>query len=188
MPTDRDQPISVGMVAGRTIVLPTHRVVGIVIFLGPMGELQGTKSVYHNCQFVSEFFAYRRLRRARVWAVRDTMWMECKRSYINATPAHEVTVHIVDNFFAINIRVVIGSGDRERVIVVLARHEGTDHEVMRLERLVDGRRLVDSPRYRLEISNVKDVRVEVAVPANDIEGVVVVVVGREHVVGAYAAP
>jgi hypothetical protein len=47
-----------------------------------------------------------------------------------------------------------------------------------LEGLVDGRRLVDTPGDRLEISDVEDPRIEIAVPADHVEGMVV-----EHVTG-----
>jgi len=46
---------------------------------------------------------------------------------------------------------------------------------------VDRRRLVDAPRDRLEVADVEDVRPQVAVPANDVERVVPVVVGGDPV-------
>ena len=62
---------------------------------------------------------------------------------------------------------------RERVEVELARAERADHEVLALERLVRGRRLVDAAGDRLEVVDRERPRIEVAVPADDVERVVV---------------
>src|SRR6185503_6339752 len=71
--------------------------------------------------------------------------------------------------------------DRERVVVELPRHERADDEVARLERLVDGRWLVDPPGDRLEVADVEPERPEIAVPADDVERVVAIVVGRDPI-------
>src|SRR5581483_5279368 len=71
------------------------------------------------------------------------------------------------------IRVVIRDGDRHRVEVELARTEGADDEVPTLEGLVRGRRLVDAAGDRLEVVDRERPWKEVAVPADDVERVVV---------------
>src|SRR5207249_10615019 len=60
-----------------------------------------------------------------------------------------------------------------RVEVELARTELSDDEVPALERLVRGRRLVDPAGDRLEVVDRERPRKEVAVPAHDVERVVV---------------
>jgi hypothetical protein len=72
--------------------------------------------------------------------------------------------------------VVVRRRDGERVVVELAWHEGAHDVVAAGEGLVDRRRLVDATGDRLEIADVEDVRVQVAVPADDVEGMVAVVV------------
>jgi hypothetical protein len=141
------------------IILPTHGVVGVVVFLGPAGELEGAEGIHHDGQFVGGFFADRGLGGAGVRAVGDTVRVEGKGSDIYAAPAHEVAVDIVDDFFAVYVGVIVGGWDGERVVVILARNEGANHEVVGLKGLVDGRRLVDATCYGLEIADVKDVGV-----------------------------
>ena len=68
---------------------------------------------------------------------------------------------------------MVGQRDRQRVPVELPRAERADHEVRPLERLVRGRRLVQAPGLGLEVVDVERVRVDVAVPADDVERVVV---------------
>jgi hypothetical protein len=59
------------------------------------------------------------------------------------------------------------------MVVEQAGNERADYEITGLERLVDGRRLVDAPGDGLEIFDVKDPGLQVAVPADDVERVVV---------------
>src|SRR5690348_328504 len=70
------------------------------------------------------------------------------------------------------------------MIVQLARAERTDDEVWPLERLVDGRRLVDAPGDRLEVMDAEGVGIEVAVPSDDIQRVEIVGVGHYFIVDA----
>ena len=111
--------------------------------------------------------------------VRDPGRMERERRDPHPAPAHEVAGDVVDDLVGVDVRVVVRRRDRERVVVELARHERADDEVPRRERLVDRRRLVDAPGDRLEVGDVEGVRPEVAVPADDVERVVRVVVGRQ---------
>ena len=80
---------------------------------------------------------------------------------------------------------VVRDRHRLRVEVELARAERADHEVPALEGLVRGRRLVDSPRDRLEVVDRERPRVEVAVPADDVERVIVDDVGLVPVADAH---
>jgi hypothetical protein len=68
---------------------------------------------------------------------------------------------------------VVGSGDSIGVVVEQARHERADHEVISLEGLVNGRRLVQAAGDRLEVVDTEGPWIEVAIPTDDIEGVVV---------------
>ena len=74
---------------------------------------------------------------------------------------------------------------RLRVEVQLARAERADHEVLALEGLVRGRRLVDPAGDRLEVVDGERPRIEVAVPADHVEGVVVDDVGLVAVADAH---
>ena len=63
------------------------------------------------------------------------------------------------------------------MIVELAWHEAANHEVARLEGEVDGRRLVDAAGDRLEVVDVEGEWPQVAVPPDQVERVVGVVIG-----------
>src|SRR3954469_16696277 len=99
--------------------------------------------------------------------------MERDRAHLDALPRAEVAGDVIDHLLGLQVRVVVRDRHRERVEVELARAERADDEVLPLEGLVRGRRLVDSARDRLEVVDRERPWVEVAVPADDVEGVVV---------------
>src|SRR5258705_9938446 len=68
------------------------------------------------------------------------------------------------------------------MVVALAGPEGAADEVPGLERLVDRWRLVDAPGDRLEVADVEAERPQIAIPADDVERVVAVMVGS-HPIG-----
>jgi hypothetical protein len=67
------------------------------------------------------------------------------------------------------------------VVVELAGNERADHEVAGLEGLVDGRRLVHPPGDRLEVADGEAERPQVAIPADQVERVMRVVVGGDAI-------
>src|SRR5207302_10797101 len=80
---------------------------------------------------------------------------------------------VIDQLRRLKIRMVVRDRNGERVEVELARTEGADHEVPTGEGLVRGRRLVDAAGDRLEVVDRERPRIEIAVPADDVERVVV---------------
>ena len=85
----------------------------------------------------------------------------------------EVAGDVVDHLLRLQIAVVIRDRHRLWVEVEMARTERADDEVRPLEGLVRGRRLVDPPGDRLEVVDRERPRVQEAVPADDVERVVV---------------
>src|SRR5262249_33539226 len=69
--------------------------------------------------------------------------------------------------------VVVRRRHRLGVEVVRARTERADDEAVALERLVHRRRLMNAPDDRLEVVDVERPGIEVSVPANDVERVVI---------------
>ena len=120
----------------------------------------------------SAFFGEARLR-----PVRQAGRMEGDRPDLDAAPRAEVAGDVIDHLLRLQIRVVVRDRHRERVEVELARTERADDEVPPRERLVRGRRLVDPAGDRLEVVDRERPREEVAVPAHDVERVVVDDVG-----------
>ena len=121
--------------------------------------------------------AERRLGEARLRPVRQARRMERDRPDLDAAPRAEVAGDVIDHLLRLQIRVVVRDRHRERVEVELARAERADHEVPARERLVRRRRLVDPAGDRLEVVDRERPREEVAVPADDVERVVVDDVG-----------
>ena len=146
--------------------------------------MQRVERVDHHRQLLGRLLADRGLGRPRVRAVWDPGGVERERGDVHAAAAHEVAGDVVDDLVAVDVRVVVRRGDRERVVVELAGHERAHDEVPGLEGLVDRRRLVDAARDRLEVRDVEPERPQVAVPADDVERVVPVVVGRDAVARA----
>ena len=68
---------------------------------------------------------------------------------------------------------VIRGRDALRVIIEQARHEGAYHEIVPLESLVHRRGLVDPPGDRLEVVDAEDPGIQITIPANHVERVVV---------------
>src|SRR5579859_754869 len=81
---------------------------------------------------------------------------------------------------------IVGYGDRERMIVQLARHKRANDKIRPLEGLMYGRRLVDTPGDWLEIIDVEDPGILAAIPANGINGMEIVPVAGDS--AAYLHP
>jgi len=71
----------------------------------------------------------------------------------NVLSAHKVTIHIIEEFIAIDIAVVIGRRNGQRMIIKQPRTETANDEVMPLKRLMNWRRLVYPAGYWFEIMN-----------------------------------
>src|SRR6059058_786976 len=99
--------------------------------------------------------------------------MERDRADLDALARSEVAGDAIDHLLRLQVRMVIRDRYRQRVEVELAWTERTDNEVLALEGLVRGRRLVDAAGDRLEVVDRESPRIEVAVPADDVERVVV---------------
>src|SRR5690349_23266025 len=68
---------------------------------------------------------------------------------------------------------IVGCRDALGVIVKQSRYERADHKVMCLEGLMHRRRLMDSSGDRLEVFNVEDPWVEIAIPTHHVERMVI---------------
>ena len=115
------------------------------------------------------FAPMRRLGASRMRAVRQPVGMVRDRAVLDALAAHELARRVEEHLVGIDVAVVVRRRHGLRIEVVRARAERADHEAVALERLVHRRRLVDAPDDRLEVVDVERPRIEVAVPADDIE-------------------
>ena len=138
--------------------------------------------VDHDRQLLGRLLADRRLDGARVRPVRDARRVERERRDLHPAAAHEVAGDVVDDLVAVDVRVVVRRRDRERVVVELARHERADDEVPRPANVWwTGGGWWTRPVIGSKSRDVEGERPEVAVPADDVERVVPVVVGGQPV-------
>lgn len=164
--------------------IPRHRFryPGVIIFRvfdagSVFGHQQRAESVHHDGQFAGFFGADAFFHRAGVRAVRDAAGVQRDHAALHVFAAHEVAVHVIEHLIGVNVGVVVGCGNRERVVVVHARHEGADHKVVPVEGLVYRRRHVQATRDRLEIVDAEREGIHETVPAHHVERMIEVVVG-----------
>ncbi len=171
-------------------LVPGERVVGLVEFSRERRQPQRLEGVPHDRELLGPPRAQRGLDEARLRPVRQAARVQGDHPDVHALARAELAVDVVDGLLGLDVRVVVGQRDRLRVVVELARAERADHEVLALEGLVHRRRHVDAAGDRLEVVGVERVRVDVAVPADDVERVVVedvVLVAVAHADGQLGA-
>src|SRR4051794_28647023 len=159
------------------VLVPAVGVLPVVEVLREPRQLQRVEGVAHDRELVCLLHADRLLREARLRPVRQARRMERDRADLDALPRPEVAGDVIDHLLRLQVRVVVRDRDRKRVEVELPGTEGADDEVLARKGLVRRRRLVDAAGDRLEVVDRERPREEVAVPADDVEGVVVEDVG-----------
>src|ERR1044071_9707120 len=92
---------------------------------------------------------------------------------LDSLSAHELARRIEQHLVGVHVAVVVRRRHRLWIKVIRARAKRADHEAIALESLMHRRRLVDATHDRLEIVDAEDPRIEVAIPANDVEGMVI---------------
>src|SRR5690242_1638721 len=103
-----------------------------------------------------------------VW---DTARVQRNRADLDALAAAEVATDVVDHLIRVNVAVIVGYRHRLGMILQLAWAERAEDELWPLKRLMNRRRLVDTPRNRLEIVDAEGVGIEETIPADDIQRV-----------------
>src|SRR5687768_778045 len=91
----------------------------------------------------------------------------------DSLPAHEFARRIKQHFVRVDVAVVVRRWNRVRVEVVGPRAERADDESIALKRLVHRRWLMNASNNRLEIVDAERPRIEVSVPADDVERMMV---------------
>src|SRR5271165_3674052 len=72
------------------------------------------------------------------------------------------------------------------MIVQFARHEAAEHKVWPFEGLMRRRRPMDAIGDRLEVANVEGIRVEIAIPAYQIERMLIILIRHQFAVDTNA--
>src|SRR4030095_11007240 len=92
---------------------------------------------------------------------------------LDALPAHELTRRVEQHLVRVHVAVIVRCGHRLRIEVIRPRAERADHEAVTLEGVGPRRRLMNATDDGLEIVDAEDPRIEVAIPAHDVERVVI---------------
>ena len=93
---------------------------------------------------------------------------------------HEGALDVVQHLVRVHVGVVVRGGNGLRMVVEQPRHEGADYEARPVEGLVHRRRLVDAPGDRLEVLDVEGVGPQMAVPADNVQRVVLIDQTGDH--------
>jgi hypothetical protein len=153
-------------------IYPRIGVVGVVEGDGWCSQMQRSKRIDHNREFISKLHLATRFDCAGMGTVRDTVGMQCQGPQFDASATAEIASHIKKNFIGFNVAMGVGHFDRLRMSIQHARRKRAHNKSGRFKRLMDGRWLMDGSRDRLEVIRIESIRVDHAIPANDIEGVI----------------
>src|SRR3954465_2566387 len=132
-----------------------------------------TEGVHHHRVLVSALRAHRRLSSPWMRAVRDAIGMQRDGAELDPLPAHELTRCIVDDFIRVDLAVIVWGGNRLGMKVERTRAERADDEAIALKGLVHRRRLMHAAHDGLEVLDVERPRIELSVPADHVEWMVI---------------
>ena len=96
-----------------------------------------------------------------------------ERPLADAPSRRVVTVDVVEDFVGFDVAVVIRQEVGFGIPIQFARHKTADHRVMNLEGLMNRRGHVEAAGTGFEVVNVERHGIDGAVPAHDVEGMVV---------------
>src|SRR6478672_5407227 len=132
-------------------------------------DAQRTEGVHHHRELVRVRRPDRRFGATRMRPVRNAVGVQRDRPELDPLPAHELARRIVEHLVRVHVAVVVRRGHGFRMEVVRPRTERADDEAVALEGLVHRGRLVHATDDRLEVVDVERPRVELAVPPDDVE-------------------
>src|ERR671932_497087 len=147
---------------------PTVCIVVVLKWKSVLGELERTKGINHYGEFFSSFLTDRTLVHPWVRTVWDTARMNGNRRPLNAFARHKVPLNVVDDFIRIDVGVIVGSWNRQGVIIEESRHEGTQDKSGPVKGLMHWRGLVNPTSDRFKVFDVERKRPEMTIPTNHV--------------------
>ena len=160
---------------------PRPRVVRVADVAGGPGDAQRGERVEHHGHLAGAVLRLAALAAARLRTVDEPGGVQADRTDPDARPgpAHEVTVGVEEHLVGVDVGVVVRHLHGVGTEVVQPGHERADDEAVPGEGLVHRRRLVEGADDRCEVVDAQRPRVDVAVPADDVEGMLAVHVAGE---------
>src|SRR5437016_14366872 len=101
--------------------------------------------------------------------VRDAARVKGDRTALDAASRSEVSADVKQNFVSFDVVVHPRNFYRFRMRIEHPRRERADNIATHFKGLMDGRRLMDRARNRLEILGVKSKGIEIPIPAERVE-------------------
>src|SRR3990172_6339179 len=145
-------------------------------------KLERMEGIDHHGKLKGFFLADAGFGHSGLGAVGEPERMQTDVTLPNAFAAHEVTLGVVYDLVRLNVGVIVRHGDAIRVIIKETWDKGTEHEVVALKSLVGGRGLMDPARDRLKVLNVEYPGIEISIPPDNIEGMMI-----QHMTGQAVA-
>src|SRR5262245_25503676 len=127
--------------------------------------------VEHHRQLFGSRSVLARHDRTGMRTVRNPARMQRDGSWLNPATRPEIAAHVKQNFVRLNIIVHPGNPDSLWMRIEHAWCKCAHDIATNLECLMDRRRLMNRTSNRLEVLRVKGKRINVAIPADDIERV-----------------
>src|SRR5215207_4392003 len=159
---------------------PASVIRGILDLERLLRDLEGAKGIHHHRELVGRLRADGCLGATRMRAVRNPVGMMRDRAELDPLAAHELARRIVEHLVRVHVAVVVGRRYRLGMEVVRTRAERAHDEAIPLEGLVHWRWLVHATDDGLEVVDVECPRIELTIPADDVERVMV----ERHLVDA----
>lgn len=101
-----------------------------------LGDGQRFEGVDHDGIFIGGCFADTALVGAGVGSMGNTAGVQGDLTGSNIVAAHKITVHIIQDFFGIDVGMVVGCRDRQRVVIVKAGTKTADHKTFAFKGLM----------------------------------------------------
>src|SRR6202012_3180739 len=157
------------LVFNNPLLCPAHGVPRIFDLQRIHRQHQRMESIHHHRQFLRLLCPQASLDGAGMRTMRDPAGMQRDHPLGHILPAHEVPVHIIQQFVTVDIAMVIGRRNSLGMIVEQPGTKRTDYKIMPLEGLVHRRRLMYPPVNKLEIMKAEGKRVTTTLPADHVE-------------------
>src|SRR6266576_4534934 len=138
-----------------------------------LGDFQRSEAIRHDCELVGVLGANARLRASRMGTMRNSIRVVRDAAELDSLAAHELARRVVKHFVGVDVAVIVRRRNRFRMEIIGTWTERANHESITLEGLMNRRRLVNAPDDRLEIADVERPWIEISVPANDVQRMVI---------------
>src|SRR5262245_3173135 len=152
------------------LVQPALRILLVVKRNSLFSELECMLRVEHHRQLFGSRSVFARHDRAGMRAVRNPARVQSNRSWFNPSTRPEIAAHVKQNLVRLNVIVYPWNPDGLWMRIEHTGRKSADDITTNLECLMNRRRLVNGAGDRLEVLRIKREWIDVAVPADDIEG------------------